>query len=120
MLDDTPLTYLTCNLRGAKPKVDFDEPWQDEAHLEPQSQAEKCRQMWCWVLFTALKAIFDLDEPSKDQWLGSEDFRTVCALAGMEPDAVLDRVGEFILRREIPPGLYKAAREFAEQERAAI
>lgn len=111
---------IPANLRGVKPKVDFDEPWQDEPHLEPLMQDTYCRQLWCSVLFAGLREVFDSRDPGDESWLVTEDFRIVCSLAGMEPEAVLDKLDRFIARGEIPPGLYQSGRNFVEQEKAAI
>ena len=65
--------------------------------------AARCRQVWCNVVLQAAADIltvpkiepgFSAYRPSTVEhwqavsWLGSRDFRLVCALAGLEPSAV--------------------------------
>jgi hypothetical protein len=45
-------------------------------------------RLWCAILAHALHDAAKGDDPG---WLGSRDFHMVCALAGLDPGAVLTR-----------------------------
>lgn len=45
--------------------------------------APSCRQLWCEVLFVALRDVAAGVDPA---WIDSRDFYTVCALANVEPE----------------------------------
>jgi hypothetical protein len=47
---------------------------------------DPCLHLWRAVL---LAGLHDAGSGVETGWIGSRDFRTVCALAGLEPDAVL-------------------------------
>ena len=47
-----------------------------------------CTKLWQAVLEVALS---DAMHRGDEAWIGTRDFRTVCALAGLDPEAVADR-----------------------------
>ncbi|WP_101067717.1 hypothetical protein [Roseovarius salinarum] len=47
------------------------------------------RRLWCAVLGAALH---DAARGKESGWIGSRDFHTVCALVGIDPDAVAERL----------------------------
>lgn len=75
------------------PKVDL----ADLPLVEPD--AGDCRDLWCAVLRLQWDAIFDpLQHNEAPQWMtqarawfGGRDFKMVCALAGLDAGAVMDR-----------------------------
>ncbi|MDF2143206.1 hypothetical protein [Paenirhodobacter sp. CAU 1674] len=68
-------------------------------------EAEACRQLWIAVILTTLR---DLLLPTRDgllanqarAWIGTADFRSVCALAGLDAQTVADgmRHAEAVVR----------------------
>lgn len=80
----------------------IDEPWQgDAADLDPNDQARQCRHLWLGVVLIGLKDHVAGVEPS---WIGSEEFTTVCSLAGLDARYVRDclRDGRMKDLRRIP------------------
>lgn len=65
---------------------------------EPDPAA--CAELWCAVLWVSLtdvaeeerygtsKRLANAGRGASKHWVGSRDFRMVCALAGLDPDAV--------------------------------
>lgn len=69
------------------PPLDLDEP-----------EAKDCRALWAAVLFEMWRSVFqphfDATVGERQQsiaWFGSRDMHMVCALAGLDGDAVRDR-----------------------------
>ena len=71
--------------------------------LDPGRQASACRALWLALLNYEITAALGGACPDRSQsrrpaaiqarareWIGTEDFRTVCALAGLDADWVLD------------------------------
>lgn len=69
-------------------------------------QARACRALWASVLMTAIRdalapdskvqtskgnhgSVTNLDRAQSQSWIGSRGFRTVCELAGLDPDYIL-------------------------------
>ena len=46
------------------------------------------RELWAEVLIAALR---DVEKGRDTGWIGTRDFRIVCTLAGLDPDAVAER-----------------------------
>jgi hypothetical protein len=69
-----------------------------------EPDAADCRDLWCAVLLTALTDVAELQRFGRSKrvanagasatvhWVGSRDFRMVCALAGVDADAVAQAV----------------------------
>ncbi|MFW5881456.1 MAG: hypothetical protein ACOCTP_02945 [Roseicyclus sp.] len=47
------------------------------------------RTLWAEVLLAALR---DAEKGRDAGWIGTRDFRLVCTFAGLDPDAVADRL----------------------------
>ena len=59
-------------------------------------EAERCRQMWCAVLVGEIRVMLgrgsgarDLDAARALDWIGTAGFRTVCWLAGYDPEILV-------------------------------
>lgn len=68
-------------------------------------QAQAMRDLWASVLISVLSDLnptrsHSLEYRQAHSWLGSSDFRTVCSLAGMDPEAINDAVRAKIARGE--------------------
>jgi hypothetical protein len=62
-----------------------------------------CEKLWATVLEYGLA---DAQHQGDTGWLGTRDFRTVCALAGLDPEAVIEafRAGRFAaLKKHLKP-----------------
>lgn len=95
---------------GHAPRVDADDLEPLPPILPEDLDLKSCRRIWCAVLLSEWRAVFLADRPRGGvapirgrrgraghpdmaalRWFGSRDFHMVCALAGFDGMAVLDR-----------------------------
>lgn len=67
---------------------------QDDSTADPVLEAARCRSLWQEVLLQGLRDLLNptsievvREQPKWRSWIGSRDFREVCDLAGVDPEA---------------------------------
>lgn len=74
--------------------------------MTDDGDAAACRRLWVSVLVLAMKDCFQplrgefrvpsLQRVQARSWIGSRDFRSVCELAGVDPERMQEKIGHFI------------------------
>jgi hypothetical protein len=111
-LPPVPLRDMLDELQIAQPdRLEWPDSW--FGRVDP-GDADACQQLWCAALLTCIRSAVGLlpddvngsghSRPVGSSWIGSRDFHTMCALAGVDGEACVYRLS----RLQCDPEMHRA------------